>query len=70
MNMLPRFSATTVSPSLTRYVFLVTDFINLKIKSDQFFYGFIRVGCVYVYSLNDSMCKNLRVCTIFLKKTS
>jgi hypothetical protein len=49
---------------------LVTDFINLKIKSDQSFEDAYRGRvCVRVFiGLSDHTCINIYVYTVFLKK--
>jgi hypothetical protein len=49
---------------------LVTDFMNLKIKSAQFFRGAYRgrmCMCVFI-GVGAHMCMSICVCTVFLKK--
>jgi hypothetical protein len=46
-------------------VFLVTDFVNLKIKSAQSFTHRGRV-CIFI-EVSDRMCKSICICTVFLK---
>jgi hypothetical protein len=49
---------------------LVTDFVNLKIKSDQSFRGTYR-GKLYMrvfIKVSARTCMSICVCTIFLKK--
>jgi hypothetical protein len=49
---------------------LVTDFVNLKIKSAQSF-GCAHRGrmCIHVFiEVSDRTCMSIYVCTVFLKK--
>jgi hypothetical protein len=58
--------------SINSDALLVTDFVNLKIKSDQFFRGahMCRV-CVRVFiKVSVHMCMSICLYTVFLKKTS
>jgi hypothetical protein len=50
--------------------FLVTDFVNLKIKPHQSFRGAHKDRvCVYVFiGMSAHMCMNICVYTVFLKK--
>jgi hypothetical protein len=50
--------------------FLMTDFVNLKIKSVQYFERTHKVkGCVYIFiDVSVHVCMMIYVCTIFLKK--
>jgi hypothetical protein len=50
--------------------FLVTDFVNLKIKSAQFFRGVHRgrvCMCMFIV-VSVYTCMSICVCTVFLKK--
>jgi hypothetical protein len=50
--------------------FLVTDFVNLKIKSAQFFRGVHRgrvCMCMFIV-VSVHTCMSICVCTVFLKK--
>jgi hypothetical protein len=53
---------------------LVTDFVNFKIKSSQFFRyahsGRVCVGvCVYMFiEMSTHTCITIYVCTVFIKK--
>jgi hypothetical protein len=48
---------------------LVTDFMNLKIKSAQFFGGAHRDRlCVFI-RVSARTCISIYICTVFLKKT-
>jgi hypothetical protein len=49
---------------------LVTDFVNLRIKSAQSFGGAHRdMVCVHVFIvMNASTCMSICVCNVFLKK--
>jgi hypothetical protein len=51
-------------------VLLVTDFVNLKIKSAQSFRGAHKGRvCVHVFiGVSTRMCLSIYVCTVFLKK--
>jgi hypothetical protein len=51
-------------------VLLVTDFVNLKIKSAQSFRGAHKGRvCVHVFiGVSARMCLSIYVCTVFLKK--
>jgi hypothetical protein len=49
---------------------LVTDFVNLKIKSTQYFRGVYSVRvCVYVFiGMSARTYMSICICTVFLKK--
>jgi hypothetical protein len=54
--------------SIDSETFLLTDFINLKIKSIQSFeYAHKDKVCVFK-GVGTHICKNIYVCTVFLKK--
>jgi hypothetical protein len=56
--------------SVDSQTFLVTDFVNLKIKSAQFFRGAHRgrvCMCVFIV-VSVHTCMSICVCTVFLKK--
>jgi hypothetical protein len=53
-------------------VFLMTDFMNLKIKSGQSFEGACR-NRVYIHvfiGVSHRMCMSICICTVFLKKVA
>jgi hypothetical protein len=56
--------------SVDSEVFLVTDFINLKIKSSQSFRCVHKnMVCVRVFiEINVHTCMSIYICTVFLKK--
>jgi hypothetical protein len=56
--------------SVDSQTFLVTDFVNLKIKSAQFFRGVHRgrvCMCMFIV-VSVHTCMSICVCTVFLKK--
>jgi hypothetical protein len=57
--------------SIDSGVLLMTDFVNLKMKSTQFFRDARRSRmCIYVFiGVNTRTCINICVYTMFLKKT-